>query len=331
MNAHTNMNDPAPKSSLWRFSLTLPKDKAFHVAEQLDDVLFAHETYADTVISLFESPSHEHIFIVEGVLSREPDPLFLENQIRILCQQLDEKKWDEKKWDAKKRDEFDADASFTVNVEALPEKDWLAENRKQFPALSLAGFYVYGSHIKDPQPNGLIPLQIDASTAFGTGNHGTTHGCLAALQTLKKNGFLPQNAMDLGTGTGILAMGIVSLFPVTCIATDIDDDAVEKAAYNVTLNDLSERVTVIKADGLEHEAIVSSGPYDLFVANILAGPLCEMATDIKANVAKNGYLILSGILDYQVDMIKQAYCEDTFCLRELSCIGEWATFVFQKA
>ena len=148
MNAHTNMNDSAPKSSLWRFSLTLPKDKAFHVAEQLDDVLFAHETYADTVISLFESPSHEHIFIVEGVLSREPDPLFLENQIRILCQQLDEKKWDEKKWDAKKRDEFDADASFTVNVEALPEKDWLAENRKQFPALSLAGFYVYGSHIK---------------------------------------------------------------------------------------------------------------------------------------------------------------------------------------
>ena len=206
----------------------------------------------------------------------------------------------------------------------------MAENRAAFKPLEIAGFYIYGSHIEDPQWGDNIPLKIDASTAFGTGNHGTTHGCLAALQTLKRQGIRPRNPLDLGCGTGILALGIVKLFNVKTLATDIDPEATEKTLYNAKENGAADLITALTAENLESDDIAQKAPFDLIVANILAGPLIDIAPQVKLALATGASLILSGILDHQVPAIKKAYRDQTLELQEENLRGEWATLTFKK-
>ena len=302
---------------MWVFHLKTEKDLAYVLGEDLDQLLYDHGGYDDLVITLFEDPKNPFSWILQGVTASEPDLTVIQSQIDPLKSTLE----------AERGIHYDC----TLTKEKLPEKDWVAENRKQFPALEIAGFYIYGSHISDPQPQDYIPLQIDASTAFGTGNHATTHGCLSALQILKGEGYKPQNPLDIGTGTGILAMGIAKIFDISVLATDIDQDAVDKATYNASLNDLADHMSVIKADGVDDANIQSKAPYDLVVANILAGPLMDMAPDIKSVIHSGGYLILSGILDHQVDSIKKAYDDGTLVLSKETYIDEWVTLIFKNA
>ena len=308
---------------MWSFHLNAPKNIAYTVAEKIDEYLYLHEGFDDLVVTIFEEPKDQFSWIVQGVLSQEPDLGQLKDTVRKLISDQDLEHNDQ-------GEEIEPILQ-NLTIEKLPEKDWLAENQRQFPPLEIAGFYIYGSHIESPQPQNNIPLQIDASTAFGTGNHGTTHGCLQALQDLKKTGFTPQNPLDIGTGTGILAMGIVSLYDGDCHATDIDDDAVEKAKYNAKLNQLDTKITVLKSDGVAHDTLQKQAPFDLIVANILAGPLTEMAESIKSILDEKGHLVLSGILDHQVDGIKKAYLSDDVHLTQETYLGEWATLIFQKS
>lgn len=301
---------------MWVFQLKTEKDLAYVIGDELDHLLYEQGHYHDLVITLFEDKDNPFLWTLQGVTATNPDLAFIEQTIAPLKSALEDTQ----------KTTYDC----VLTKEKLPEKDWVAENRKQFPPLDIAGFYIYGSHIDTPQPRNNIPLQIDASTAFGTGSHATTHGCLQALQDLKARGVQPCNALDVGTGTGILAMGIVKLFDHPCLATDLDDDAVAKATYNAALNGLADRITVIKADGVSEGHIQSQKPYDLIVANILAGPLMDMASDMQSVLKSGGHLVLSGILSHQVEGIKNAYLGSDLEVYQDTLIDEWATLIFQK-
>lgn len=302
---------------MWLFHIHTDKDLAYSLCEHLDQRLVELDCdhYHDLIVTLFEAPEDQTRWCLQGVTAHDPNLDMITKEIERLK--------------ASFLPEDGRDSTYELTKEALPDRDWVAENQKQFSPLDIAEFYVYGSHIENPQPKGKIPLKIDASTAFGTGSHGTTHGCLEAFQYLKDHGVHPQNSLDIGTGTGILAMGLAKLFSTTVLATDIDDEAVEKAIYNVGLNNLVDNMTVIQADGVDHQDIQSRAPFDMIVANILADPLKDMAAGIRTLMTGGGYLVLSGILDYQADGVKDAYEQTGLSLYRETYISEWATLIFK--
>lgn len=216
--------------------------------------------------------------------------------------------------------------SFTIEV--VPDKDWLAENRKTFAAIDTGRFYIYGSHDDAKRPEDRIQLCIDAATAFGTGHHGTTQGCLEALCILKDQGYQPRKIMDVGTGTGILAMGAYRLFNQDVIATDNDPEAVGRALENFERNHCP--LTCVLDENLDHATVQSNAPYDLITANILAEPLVFLAPMMAKHMAPKGYIILSGLLTNQVSMVVDAYVKSSFNLLQTLTYGEWATLILQK-
>jgi ribosomal protein L11 methyltransferase len=199
---------------------------------------------------------------------------------------------------------------FHPQATPLPERDWLAENRKLFQPLSLGRFFIYGSAEPVTPPAPCLPLCIDASTAFGTGAHATTQGCLLILEHLEAGGLCLKGrpVLDVGTGTGILAMGAARLFDTgPLLATDIDPEAILKVQENLSLNALTDRIHALCADGLDHPPIRQQAPYALVLANILANPLIEMAPGMASLLAADGTLILSGFTQDQSPQVLAAY------------------------
>ena len=215
-------------------------------------------------------------------------------------------------------------------VSELPETDWVAKVRRELSPVVAGRFYVYGSHDAETVPAGVEPLLIEASMAFGTGHHGTTLGCLKALDRLANEGFVGKRVVDIGCGTAVLAMGAARIWPGTVMASDIDEVAVEVAETNVRANDLVGRVECIEATGFDHPALVAGAPYDLVFANILKGPLIELAPDMTARMASGGYAILSGILNEQADEVIGVYAETGNNLYHREEIGEWTTLMLRK-
>ena len=169
-------------------------------------------------------------------------------------------------------------------VSELPEVDWVAKVRRDLSPVEAGRFFVYGSHDADKVPQGCEPLLIEASMAFGTGHHGTTQGCLRALDRLAEAGFVGRSVLDLGCGTAVLAMGAARIWPGVMLASDIDAVAVEVAEANVAANDLGGRVRCVEATGLDHPELQAAGPYDLIFANILKGPLIALAPEITVRL-----------------------------------------------
>lgn len=294
---------------VWRFDITTEKNLAYALCDELDTLLESQSGYDDLVMSIFEMDQDPSTCRLQGIVEQAPKETDLREAIAPIAAGLGVK-------------------DVGITIEKVPDVDWLAENWKAFPPLEIAGFYIYGSHITDPKIGSNIPLKIDASTAFGTGNHGTTEGCLQALQDLKAKGLQPQNPLDLGTGTGILAMGISRLFDVPVLATDVDPEAIEKTIFNAKENDLETQIRPLVAEGFQNTIFQEKKPFDLIVANILAGPLVEMAFDVKNCLSKGGHLILSGILLSQVPMILEAYEDTRLKLIHKREIGDWATLLF---
>lgn len=167
--------------------------------------------------------------------------------------------------------------------------------------------------------------------AFGTGHHGTTQGCLKALDRLANAGFVGQSVLDLGCGTAVLAMGAARIWPGVVLASDIDAVAVEVASANVTANALEGRVDCIEAEGLEHPRLSAAAPYDLVFANILKGPLIALAPGITAALKPEGKVILSGILNEQADEVRDVYCALGNSLEHREEIGDWTTLTLSKS
>lgn len=215
-------------------------------------------------------------------------------------------------------------------VSELPETDWVAEVRRELHPVEAGRFFVYGSHDADKVPADAVALLVDAAMAFGTGHHGTTQGCLRALDRLANRGFIGKNVVDIGCGTAVLAMAAAKIWSGQVLASDIDQVAVEVAEANLAFNDLSGRVTCLEAAGFAHPRLHDAAPFDLVFANILKGPLLGLAPDMASFTAPGGYAILSGILNEQAEEIRQTYTEHGFDCVESDVIGDWTTLLLCK-
>lgn len=215
-------------------------------------------------------------------------------------------------------------------VSEVPETDWVAHVKRELQPVEAGRFFVYGSHDADKVPANKVALLIEAAMAFGTGHHGTTKGCLLALDRLDRAGFRGQNVADIGCGTAVLAMAAAAIWPRPVIASDIDPVAVEVARANAAANNLADRVICVEGAGFAQADLRARAPYDLVFANILKGPLLDLAPDMAAHVAPGGYAILSGILNTQADEVIAAYKRAGFTLGARDEITEWTTLVLRR-
>ncbi|MCT4575794.1 50S ribosomal protein L11 methyltransferase [Donghicola sp.] len=215
-------------------------------------------------------------------------------------------------------------------VSELPETDWVAKVRRDLAPVVAGRFFVYGSHDADKVPADSEPLLIEAAMAFGTGHHGTTLGCLRALDRLDTGGFKGKNVVDIGCGTAVLGMAAARIWPNPVLASDIDIVAVEVAEANVKANGLEGRVNCLEATGFEHETFHDAAPFDLVFANILKAPLIDLAPDVASHLGEGGYAILSGLLVDQADEVTEAYVAQGMTLAHREDIGDWSTLTLQK-
>jgi ribosomal protein L11 methyltransferase len=210
-----------------------------------------------------------------------------------------------------------------------PDVNWVAKSLEGLAPVVAGGFYVYGSHETMPVPAGLTGIRIDAAQAFGTGHHETTTGCLEAIsRVLKRRKY--RRLLDVGTGTGILAIALTKRLHLPVLASDIDPVAVTTTAENARDNGVARLIVPIVATGLSHRVIAGNGPYDLIVANILAGPLTKLAPAIGRTAAPHAAIILSGILVSQAPRVIAAYAGQDMILRRKIIKKEWATLILEK-
>jgi ribosomal protein L11 methyltransferase len=213
-----------------------------------------------------------------------------------------------------------------ARVERLPEVDWVTESHQALPAIQAGPFYIHGAHVREAAPPGAIPILIEAGPAFGTGRHESTLGCLLALADLAKTR-KPVQALDMGCGSGLLAIAIAKLWGCPVRAVDNDPAAVQAAAGNAAANGVGAQVTARCGDGYEEAALGAGAPFDLIVANILAAPLQAMAPDLKCHMAPGGVAVLSGLLEDQADGVIAAHAPLRL-LRRIP-LGGWATLVLE--
>jgi ribosomal protein L11 methyltransferase len=216
-----------------------------------------------------------------------------------------------------------------VFEERLPERDWLAENRRAFPPLRIGRFLVHGSHWPGPPKGaahaGAIAIEIDAATAFGTGEHPSTHGCLLALDSLARRRRF-ERPLDIGTGSGILAIAAAKRLRRVVLASDVDCAAVRVAVHHVRRNGLAGRVRVVCAPGYRSRALRRTD-YDLIFANILARPLALMARDLGRAIAPGGVAVLAGLLRRQEAQVLAAHRAQGLALKRRLVIEGWSTLI----
>jgi ribosomal protein L11 methyltransferase len=218
-------------------------------------------------------------------------------------------------------------AGRAVTVEPLPDHDWIRLSQEGLPPVRAGRFFVYGAHDAGQVPHGVIPIKIEAGLAFGTGHHETTSLCLEALSDIaRERGF--RNVLDLGTGTGLLAIGAVKLWKRRVLASDIDPVAVGVARDNAIANGTGPWVVAVVADGLANPILSRAAPYDLLIANILAGPLTRLAPEIIKSLAPGAVLLLSGLLNNQEKLVTSFYRD----LRYVGArrAGPWSALVLEK-
>lgn len=227
-------------------------------------------------------------------------------------------------------------ASVRVRAERIRDSDWVTLSQSGLAPVRAGRFYVHTGSNRGVVPEGTHPICIEASRAFGTGHHETTTGCLVMLDALKRQGLVARNLLDLGTGTGLLAFAGLHLWPLAlATASDIDPAAVaiswENAHVNgVAVGEGAGAVTLITAAGLEHRLLIRRAPYDLIIANILAGPLIELAPGIAAALSEGGTLLLAGLLRRQAGDVVRAYRRHGLLLQEQQDTGDWPVLRFRK-
>ena len=216
-----------------------------------------------------------------------------------------------------------------LSVEALPETDWVAKSLQGLPPVRAGRFFVFGAHDTGRAPVNAVNLRIEAGAAFGTGHHGTTAGCLMAIDRLVRSRPV-LNALDIGTGSGVLAIAIAKTAKAPVLASDIDPVAVRIARENVRLNGVARYVRTVAAANLTKGVFALRTPFDLIVANILAGPLVALAPAIAAKLASGGTVILSGLLPGQRARIVAAYRGQRLALVRSAVLDGWLTLTFTR-
>ncbi len=229
-------------------------------------------------------------------------------------------------------DEDDLQTRFGVpmRVIAIEDENWVARALEGLPPVATGRFFLHGNHTSAQVPPNAIGLKIEASYAFGTGHHGTTRGCLLALEHLAKQRKF-KNALDLGCGTGVLAMAFARLTHRPAVATDIDPLATQKTIENAKLNRAAPYLRAATAAGFKTPLIAARAPYDLIFANILAGPLMKLLPGIKSNLAPGGHAILSGLLDEQANAIAAMARAQHLRLIRRRALEGWVTLTLRRS
>lgn len=198
-----------------------------------------------------------------------------------------------------------------IEREALPDIDWVARSLEGLKPVRAGRFFVHGAHDRRKRHSGELAIEIEAGLAFGTGHHGTTAGCLEMLEQVMRREH-PRNALDLGTGSAVLAIAVAKLAHIPVLATDIDPVAVKVATANARLNQIKGLIETVAAPGFHHPIFAARAPFDLIIANILARPLMRLAPQMAGHIALGGSIVLSGILERQRDAVIAAYVGQKF-------------------
>jgi ribosomal protein L11 methyltransferase len=218
--------------------------------------------------------------------------------------------------------------SIAVRVLPLPEEDWVALSLKGLPLVQAGRFAVYGAHAASDLAPGQIGLEVEAGPAFGTGHHATTRGCLEAVDRIEREGFVPASVLDLGAGSGLLAIAAAKLWPIAqIVATDIDAESVAETLVNAEKNAVAAQIVSVEADGYAHD-VFEGRSFDLIFANILAGPLITLAEQTAAHLAPGGRLILAGLLDEQAQRVSEAYVAAGLTPAGTQSLDGWSILVF---
>ena len=222
-----------------------------------------------------------------------------------------------------------------LRAEKLPETDWVTESQKGVDPIRAGRFHVRtAEHPSDPA---MVDFVIPASQAFGTGQHNTTAGCLAMLDLMKQQGVVARDIADIGTGTGLLAFAAMHLWPrAKATASDIDHVCAGVVRDNMAANDVREgdgpgQLTMVIADGMDDALLQLRAPYDLFIANILAGPLVELAPSFAGATAPGGNMLLAGLLETQEQRVRRAYRAQGFRLARRLVNGDWSILWLRKS
>ncbi len=283
-------------------ALTTLRDKS--KAEALGEAL-ERLTPAPTGIGVFEVEDGSQTWEVGGFFLEQPDEVALD----LLAATFDARPF---------------------AVSELEDRDWVAQVRRELTPVYAGRFVVFGAHDRDEIPDNKIKMEIEAAMAFGTGHHGTTKGCLLALDDLVTSGMVATNVADIGSGTGVLAMAAASVWPCATLASDIDPVATETARANIAANGLKGRISCHTAVGFRSPEIRRAAPFDLVFANILAGPLKRLAPDMARHTDTGSVIILSGILNTQALGVEAVYKGWGFHRLAKRVIGEWTTLTLER-
>jgi ribosomal protein L11 methyltransferase len=287
--------------SLSQISAPLSREQAY----ALVDAVMERDDLALTASAHEDAETGEWVF--EATCEMLPDLLAFEELARIA---------------------LGGDVDFSI-APVDTEANWVARSLEGLQPVIAGGVYVYGSHDTATPPAGLIPIRIDAAEAFGTGHHETTTGCLEAIAaTLKRRPV--RSMLDVGTGTGVLAIALARRTHRLVVASDIDPVATRTTIQNARDNGVGPLIRAVTAPGLQHPAIARSAPYELIVANILAAPLVALAPSIGRAAAHGATIILSGLLRTQAARIVTAYAQQGIVLSRKLERGDWATLILEK-
>jgi ribosomal protein L11 methyltransferase len=291
------------RQNLWILKFALPALASEPVADALGEDAVAVSVFA---------PPRQDTAQIEAIYAVEPSLSELTAKIEILAAA------------------FGIEAP-SFELKPAPNLDWLKKVASDFPPLKIARWTVHGALHRDKVPNRLFALQIDATNAFGTGEHPTTRGCLIMLDQILKSGFRPRRMADIGCGSGILAMGCVQASRGSAVAVDLDPDSVQIALGNARANGLGDKIRIGNSRGYAASMVRRAAPYDLIMANIFARPLSQMAKDLKKHLRSGGIAILSGLLTSQANMVIAAHRAQGLALIEHKKIGEWSILALRRS
>ncbi len=285
----------------WQVRVTVPATAADPVAEAL-------EPFCDAVSRLVGDDGADG-WRVEGVCAGRPDRTAVELALALACA-------------------AHGFAAPGVRIEPLADRDWLAENLGSFRPVAVGRYRIRGSHVRDAVPAGCVALTINAATAFGTGAHASTAGCLLALDALARRPV--RRPLDLGCGSGVLALAMAKTWRIPVRAADRDPEAVRVARANAAANGVGPLVRVVRSNGYAAAEVRRHAPYDLITANILARPLMRLAPDTARHLAPGGITVLAGFVEADGNRVLTAHRAVGLRLVRRITRNGWQTLVLRK-
>ncbi|MEQ1789022.1 MAG: 50S ribosomal protein L11 methyltransferase [Rickettsiales bacterium] len=292
-------NPFAQESVYWQVLFFLPATAVATAEEAFNDVA--------TSVANFETDEANGIWTFELICSEKPDMEEINRRLSVLSA-------------------LHNIAMPEAKLEKLVQADWLSQVARDFPPLSIGRFFVHGNHVEEKPRAGSISIQVDAGAAFGSGEHGTTRCCLAALEWLAQSRSFSK-VLDMGTGSGILAIAAAKLWKTDVLAVDLDPVSVRVTAENNVTNNVHKFIKTGVSDGYSAMQVKRGAKYDLIIANILARPLIAFAPQLKQNLAEGGVAVLSGLLVSQQKRVLAAHRVHGLSLKRKFIYQDWCTLV----